>query len=233
MSAALELAGLGIEVDLVEREEELGGQWRSIRYQADGSDAQAALAQLRERVGAEKGIRLHLGSEVRSVAGRAGRVPQRDRDGRGRKKRSSTGWWWWRREGKPARTSEYLYGQHPGVLTQRELEERESQHGGPGDGGDDPVRREPGGGEAVLQPHLLHAGDQERAAAEGAEPQGGGVHPLPGGADLWLSGGVLPGGAGGGRGVCALRAAGASRRSRRKGSEAGGAAAGAGDGAGR
>ncbi len=36
MTAALSLAGQGIGVDLVEREGELGGQWRHIRYQADG-----------------------------------------------------------------------------------------------------------------------------------------------------------------------------------------------------
>jgi heterodisulfide reductase subunit A len=125
MSAALELAGLGIEVDLVEREEELGGQWRSIRYQADGSDAQAELARLRERVGAEKGIRLHLGSEVLSVQGKPGTYRSViGKDGEGEEVEHgavvvATG-------GRPARTAEYLYGQHPGVLTQRELEERET-----------------------------------------------------------------------------------------------------------
>jgi heterodisulfide reductase subunit A len=46
MAAALALARLDIPVDLVERESALGGQWRHIHYQADGSDPQAALADL-------------------------------------------------------------------------------------------------------------------------------------------------------------------------------------------
>ncbi|HNS50821.1 MAG TPA: FAD-dependent oxidoreductase [Anaerolineae bacterium] len=123
MSAALGLAGLGIEVELVEREAELGGQWRSIRHQADGSDAQTALEAMRERVAAEKRVHVHLGSRVRSVEGSAGAYRSAIvREGEEQEAEHgvvvvATG-------GRPARTSEYLYGQHPGVLTQRELEER-------------------------------------------------------------------------------------------------------------
>lgn len=122
MSAALALAGLGFHVDLVERDAELGGQWRSIRHQADGSDAQAALTGIRRRVAADPLIHLHLESQVRSIQGRPGAYLTRIASGDAEQQVPhgavvvATG-------GKPARTGEYLYGQHPGVLTQRELEE--------------------------------------------------------------------------------------------------------------
>jgi choline dehydrogenase-like flavoprotein len=58
MAAALQLARLGIPVDLVEREQELGGQWRQIHYQPDTSDPQAALQALIGEVEGEPRIRL-------------------------------------------------------------------------------------------------------------------------------------------------------------------------------
>ena len=125
MSAALELAALGLDVDLVEREPELGGQWRSIRHQADGSDAQAALAQLADQVAAHKRIHLHLGSQLRSVRGRAGAyrsliaTAEKTLEVEHGVVIVATG-------GRPAHTTDYLYGTHPAVLTQRQLEERPS-----------------------------------------------------------------------------------------------------------
>jgi heterodisulfide reductase subunit A len=129
MSAALGLAGLGIPVELVEREEELGGQWRQIQYQAGtvvgagGSDPQAALAEVIGRVKGEGRITLHLGAELREVGGRPGSY--RSVIGRNGEEQTvehgvlvvATG-------GRPAATGEYLYGQDPRVLTQRELEEQ-------------------------------------------------------------------------------------------------------------
>ncbi len=93
MSAALELAGMGVEVDLVEREEELGGQWRSIRHQADGSDAQAALAQLTGRWRRRSASTCIWGA--RCAPSGAGPAPTAAPSaGKGRKKRSSTESWW-------------------------------------------------------------------------------------------------------------------------------------------
>jgi heterodisulfide reductase subunit A len=125
MSAALALAGLGFHVDLVERDAELGGQWRSIRHQADGSDAQAALTDIRHRVAADPLIHLHLESQVRSIQGRPGAYLTLIASGDAEQQLLhgavllATG-------GRPALTSDYLYGRHPMVLTQRELEERPS-----------------------------------------------------------------------------------------------------------
>ena len=125
MSAALALAGMGIEVELVEREEELGGQWRRLRYQADGSDAQGALEELRLEVRRQSRVRVHLGSEVRGVTGKAGAY--RSVIGReGQEVEVEHGAVVVATGGRPVQTEEYLYGQHAGVMTQRELEERAS-----------------------------------------------------------------------------------------------------------
>jgi heterodisulfide reductase subunit A len=123
MTAALQLAALDIPVDLVERESQLGGQWRHIRYQADGSDPEAALQALIARVEAEERIAVHLGTEVRTVEGTMGN--HRSLIARNGSQETvehgvlvvATG-------GKPAPTDEYLYGQDPRVLTQRELEQQ-------------------------------------------------------------------------------------------------------------
>jgi heterodisulfide reductase subunit A len=122
MSAALQMAGLGIPVELVERGEALGGQWREIGYQADGSDVQGALAEAIARVEGEERIRVHLGAEVAELGGKPGRYRSVLRNGREEAVEHgvvivATG-------GKPGATREYLYGRHPAVITQRELEAR-------------------------------------------------------------------------------------------------------------
>jgi len=128
MAAALALARLEIGVDLVEREGELGGQWRHIRYQLDGKvDAPgAALQEMIAQVEAEAGIEVHRQTEVVGLTGAPGRyrtVLRREGQERAVEHGAvvvATG-------GGPAggRTgSEYLYGQDPRVLTQRELEQQ-------------------------------------------------------------------------------------------------------------
>jgi heterodisulfide reductase subunit A len=123
MTAALELARLGIPVDLVEREAELGGQWRHIRYQADGSDPQSALQDLIAQVEADDRITVHRGSELRSTEGGPGRY-RSVVVGNGQEETVEHGVLLVASGGRPATTGEYLYGQDPRVLTQRELEQQ-------------------------------------------------------------------------------------------------------------
>jgi heterodisulfide reductase subunit A len=123
MTAALALARLDIPVDLVEREAELGGQWRQLAYQADGTDPQAALRQRIAEVEGEGRIRVHLGAELRETEGSPGRyrsVIVRD----GREETVEHGVLVVATGGQAATTGEYLYGQDPRVLTQRELEQQ-------------------------------------------------------------------------------------------------------------
>jgi heterodisulfide reductase subunit A len=123
MAAALALARLEVPVDLVERAGELGGQWRHIHYQADGSDPQAALAGLVAEVEGEGRIQLHLGAELKECQGKPGRY-QSLISANGREERVDHGVLVVATGGGPATTEEYLYGQDPRVLTQRELEEQ-------------------------------------------------------------------------------------------------------------
>ena len=123
MSAALALAGMGLAVELVEREAELGGQWRQIHYQADGSDPQAALQETVARVAGEERIRLHLGAELRELGGGPGSYRSVIAGG-GEVEEVEHGVVVVATGGRPAEVREYLYGQDPRVLTQRELEEQ-------------------------------------------------------------------------------------------------------------
>jgi len=127
MTAALNLAGQGIAVDLVERESELGGQLRHIRYLFNPqADPQAFLESLIAQVEANKLIRVHRQSEVKKLEGSKGNY----RSAIGQVGNLSyemelehgavivaTG-------GQEARPQEYLYGQDPRVITQRQLEQR-------------------------------------------------------------------------------------------------------------
>jgi heterodisulfide reductase subunit A len=128
MAAALALARLDIGVDLVERGGELGGQWRQIRYQLDGvvGAPRAGLEEMVSQVEAEGRIVVHRGTEVVGLSGKPGQYRSKLRQGEQEQVVEhgvvvvATG-------GGPAggRTgSEYLYGQDPRVLTQRELEEQ-------------------------------------------------------------------------------------------------------------
>ncbi len=128
MTAALELAALGIPVELVEREAELGGQWRHIRYQAEdlggteGGGPQAALRERIERVQGEERIRVHLGAQLTRLEGRPGQYRSVITKEGGETERVEHGVVVVATGGRPAGTGEYLYGQDPRVLTQRELE---------------------------------------------------------------------------------------------------------------
>lgn len=123
LTAALQLARLGIPVHLVEREAQLGGQWRPIRYQVDGSDPQAALHNLLDQVQTTEGLTLHLQTQLTALQGGPGRYRATLTGPEGEQTLEvgalvvATG-------GQPAPSTDYLYGQDPRVLTQRELEQQ-------------------------------------------------------------------------------------------------------------
>ncbi len=141
MTAALSIAEQGYDVHLVEREEVLGGNLRHIYTEMPVMekpgfsekpgfyDPQAVLADLIERVSQNPRIHIYLGAQVQEVVGYVGQY---------KTKIQVVG-----RDGIPSHTEElghgtvvvatgaqdikpkeYLYGQNPNVMTQRELEER-------------------------------------------------------------------------------------------------------------
>ncbi len=123
MTAALELADKGFEVDLVEREGELGGNLRSIHYLLGGGDPRRYLKEIIGEVAGNKRVNVFTRSEVVSVEGYVGNFLVTI--GTGGKKREvgcgaiivATG----ATEYKP---EEYLYGTDRRVVTQLEVEEK-------------------------------------------------------------------------------------------------------------
>jgi heterodisulfide reductase subunit A len=123
LTAALTLANLGIPVDLLEQQAVLGGQWRHIRYQAGDPHPQAALQELIAQVEAADRVTVHPGTQLIAFEGGPGHYRSTfttnglDHSVEHGVLLVATG-------GQPAATDEYLYGQDPRVLTQRELEQQ-------------------------------------------------------------------------------------------------------------
>ncbi|HHW42493.1 MAG TPA: CoB--CoM heterodisulfide reductase iron-sulfur subunit A family protein, partial [Desulfotomaculum sp.] len=123
LTAALSLAEQGYRTHLVEKEEALGGNARHLYYTLGGSDPQRYLRELTEKVTGHPLIRVYTGSTVVEAGGYPGNYHSRIKTPAGEMAVEhgavviATG-------AREARTEEYLYGKHPAVVTQRELEER-------------------------------------------------------------------------------------------------------------
>jgi heterodisulfide reductase subunit A len=128
MTSALELAEQGYDVYLVEKEKELGGNLRNVKYLLNGEDPQKELRRIIEKVRANPKIHLFLESKVEAVEGSVGNFKTKIKTKDGIKEVEhgvaiiAVG----AKEYKP---KEYLYGEDPRVLTQRELEEKLSNEG--------------------------------------------------------------------------------------------------------
>ena len=125
MTAALSIAGQGFEVYLVERQAEVGGNLRHI-YTAlpDSYDPQTLLAETGAAVRSEPRIRLMTETEVISLGGYRGHFTTTVRHADGSQAELAHGALVVATGARQTTPTEYLYGQHPAVLTQRDLEER-------------------------------------------------------------------------------------------------------------
>jgi heterodisulfide reductase subunit A-like polyferredoxin len=125
ITAALGLAEQGFEVYLLEKERELGGNLRHLHWSLDGEDPQAFLAELEEQVRAAPSIQVITDAQVVDHEGTVGNFRTGIIVGPAMTYRRlehgvtimATG----AEEYKP---DDYLYGNHPAVMTQQELEER-------------------------------------------------------------------------------------------------------------
>ncbi|MBE0480263.1 MAG: FAD-dependent oxidoreductase, partial [Dehalococcoidia bacterium] len=72
MTAALGLAEQGFDTALVERENELGGNLKNIHYTLEGSDPQALLKSVVERVRQEPRIKVYTGAQLQEFSGYVG-----------------------------------------------------------------------------------------------------------------------------------------------------------------
>jgi len=125
MTAACELAEQGFEVHLVEREKDLGGHLRTIRYLlGKGDDPKAKLDALVRAVQKNGKIHVYLGAEVVDIYGFVGNFKSKIRQQDGKEKEIEHGTVIVATGATEYRPTEYLYGKDKRVVTQHELEER-------------------------------------------------------------------------------------------------------------
>jgi len=133
MTAALSLAEQGFECFLVEQEESLGGMLRNIRYTLEGEDPSAYLNNLEELVLSNERIRVFTQAEIENIDGFVGKFTTTISlpNGGGRELHEldhgaivvATG-------AQAYRPDQYLFGKHPDVILQLELERRIGDVGG-------------------------------------------------------------------------------------------------------
>ncbi|MEK6987326.1 MAG: FAD-dependent oxidoreductase, partial [Candidatus Thermoplasmatota archaeon] len=131
MVSALDLAEQGYEVSLVERDAELGGNLRRIRYLGNGEDPQAAFRSLVAKVRANERIRVFTQATIDSVEGSVGSF-ETTIARNGSLERVQHGVVVVATGAKEHRPPEHLDGEDERVLTQLELEERLASRGGEG-----------------------------------------------------------------------------------------------------
>ncbi|MEM3010602.1 MAG: CoB--CoM heterodisulfide reductase iron-sulfur subunit A family protein [Candidatus Bathyarchaeia archaeon] len=125
MTAALELAKQGFEVHLVEREKELGGHLRKIYYLLEKDEnPKEKLDALINAVKENEKIQVHVGAEVVEVNGFVGNFKSKIKYKNGKERLVEHGVVIVATGATEYKPNEYLYGKHPRVMTQHELEEK-------------------------------------------------------------------------------------------------------------
>jgi heterodisulfide reductase subunit A len=123
MTAALNLADQGISVTLVEKEEHPGGMARQIHRTLEGYSPRRLSENLTLRVKTHRNITLYNEARLESITGGVGRFTA-VLEQRGHSIPVEAGAVIVAAGGAPYRPTEYLYGRHPRVMTQLELENR-------------------------------------------------------------------------------------------------------------
>ncbi len=123
MTAALGLANQGLQVDLVEKDEELGGMARRLRTTLEGLDVAEYLHGLVREVYRHPAIHVSHGATITDATGYVGNFVTTV-ESEGRTKVIEHGATILATGADEYRPSEYLYGDDERVMTQLELEER-------------------------------------------------------------------------------------------------------------
>jgi len=135
ITAALSLAGQGFPTVIVEKEAELGGRLRHLRYTLGGEDPRACLESLLERVEAEPLVTVYTNADIVGFSGHVGKYQTRLLSGSSEVEVEhgvvivAAG-------GVEYDPTEFLYGEDTRILTQTQLEDRlagEDPGRGPGD----------------------------------------------------------------------------------------------------
>jgi len=122
MTAALDLSGQGFVTHLIEKENELGGNLRRIKYLTNGDNPSAQLDELAKKVSKDSNIKLYLGSKITKVDGSLGKYRTVIAKG-GAEAEINHGVVVVAIGGREYVPTEYMYGQEKRIVTQRELEE--------------------------------------------------------------------------------------------------------------
>jgi heterodisulfide reductase subunit A-like polyferredoxin len=123
LTAALALAEQGFDAYLVEKERELGGHLRQVRYMLNGEDPQAQLQNVKAQVFKNQRIHLFTGATIEGVEGTIGDF-RTNVLANGKRSELKHGVVIVATGAQQYEPKEYLYAQDERVLTQRELEQR-------------------------------------------------------------------------------------------------------------
>ena len=123
ISSALELAGQGYDVYLVEREKELGGNLRHIHYLLNGEKPQEELKKLIQRIEDHPKIHLYTEAKIENIDGSIGNF-KTTLSTQGKSIEFEHGVVVVATGAQEYKPKEYLYEQNEKVVTQVELEER-------------------------------------------------------------------------------------------------------------
>jgi heterodisulfide reductase subunit A-like polyferredoxin len=145
MTAALEIAGQGYEVYLIEKEKQLGGNLKRIHFLFDGEDPQKQLASLMERVKGNDKIHLYTDTKILNIEGFFGNFKttieksgaKKEKDSGAEKVELNHGVVIVATGAEEYKPDEYLYGKDERVVTQLELENKLSDDSGGDEAGID------------------------------------------------------------------------------------------------
>ncbi|MHB9099319.1 MAG: NAD(P)-binding protein, partial [Syntrophales bacterium] len=123
VTAALSLADQGFASFIVEKDAELGGNYRKLSYTLEGLDTKQHLAELLERVGKNPLIRAFTGAEIKKIEGFIGNY-KTTVAAKGNEEIVEHGVVIVATGAYELETTEYLLGASDKVITQRDLEKR-------------------------------------------------------------------------------------------------------------
>jgi len=121
LTAALSFAEQGFEANLVEQSAVLGGNARTLYYTEDGANPAEYVRDLVQKVEDQPLITVHKQAQVTSITGSCGNFSSTI-SVKGESQSISHGVVVAATGGKEYEPTEYLYGRHPAVMTQKEFE---------------------------------------------------------------------------------------------------------------
>ncbi len=129
MTAALAIAGQGFEVDLVEKEEQFGGNLNWLSSTLEGHDVKALLEDTLSRLGKAPALSLYPGARLVNVTGTAGHFRTVLEDDQQKGVSLTHGAVIIATGGRESDTCAFLHGENDRVITQKALEGKLSEEG--------------------------------------------------------------------------------------------------------